>query len=144
MSAIRRIVAVLLVAVLAAAPAFACCSEGRWALGDPAVAEAPSASGPRMAGSASDCAEMNGVAADQSKNSERPSPGCADCEAVFVSNDIISVKSVENQRVPQITAIAQSFDFGVPARAFSLNQRLPPPTAPPQSTPIELNDVLLI
>ncbi len=150
MSAIRRIVAVLLVAVLAAAPALACCSEGSWAVVHPQTikatnAETPPASGLTMAGSASDCAEMMGVIADQPKHGERPCSGCADCKTAFAGDDIVTVKSVEHQQVPQMSAIAQSFDFGVPARAFTRNHRLPPPTAPPrQPTPVTLNDVLLI
>lgn len=150
MSAIRRIVVVLIVAVLAAAPALACCSQESWAVVRPQTvkatnAETPPASGLTMAGSGSDCAEMTGVVADQSKDGERPCPGCADCKAAFMGDDIVTVKSVENQQVPQISAIAQSFDFGVPAHAFTPNHRLPPPTAPPrQPTPVTLNDVLLI
>lgn len=150
MSAIRRIAAVLLVAVLAAAPALACCSEGSWAVVRPQTAKATNAERPPagalpIVGSASDCDEMTDVIADQSEDGERPCPGCADCETAFVSNDIVTVKSVENQQVPQITAIAQSFDFGAPARASAQNHRLPPPTAPPRRpTPVTLNDVLLI
>ncbi len=95
-------------------------------------AETPPASGLTMAGNGSDCAEMTSVVADQPKNGERPCPGYADCKTAFVSNDIVTVKSVENQQVPQISAIAQSFGFAVPARAFTRHHRLPPPTAPPR------------
>lgn len=150
MSVIRRIVAVLLVAVLAAAPAIACCSEEslasvRLQAVKATIVAALPARGLTSAESASDCDMMNGVFADQLQDGERPCPGCADFEMAFVSNDIVTVKSVDNQQAPQVTAVAQSIGFGALARASTQIHRLPRPTALlRQPTPITLNDVLLI
>lgn len=150
---IRRIIAVLLAAIMASAPAFACYPEGSWALtelqktrgtheGGASVNDASSA---EAHADCADMAKMNGAGTAPMDDSRMPFPGCADCDSALLGKDLAVAKAANDLHAPLLAVLTLSDVIDAPTFVASRRQFSPPSTAPPlRPTPVNLNDVLLI
>lgn len=147
MPMIRRIIAVLLAAIMASAPALACYPEGSWALIELQKIRGTDDGGPSLSDAArhADCAEMNGAGTAPAVHSRMPFPGCADCDTALLGKDLAVAKAVDTLQAPLFALIALSEVIEPSTLVAPRRQLTPPSTAPPlRPTPVNLNDVLLI
>jgi len=140
---IRRIIAVLLAAILATAPAFACYPEGSWALIElqKTRGTVEGGSSAHNAAGHADCTEMNGAA--PADDSRMPFPGCADCDSALLGKDPAVAKAANDLYAPLLAILTLSDVIDAPTFIATRRQLSPPSTAPPlRPTPVNLNDIL--
>ncbi|MBB5518902.1 hypothetical protein [Amphiplicatus metriothermophilus] len=144
----RRLLTGMLAAVLAAAPALACCLQAGAAHAHAAGPATPVHAASHAAPAASHCdeapEETGGKAADNSPDAgpEKRCPDCDECESASFKKDMAAAKASQKIDGPALATLPVTAAYAAAPRAGARPGLPPPATAPPRPTPVSLKDIL--